>query len=275
VKAERVSQVHHDILVDQPEIIQVNRGGEILDIPIPRGPIADILKLENPMMPIVPCIIEEMSDEGGLKKAGAQKGDRIISVNGAPVEFYHEFMAETNRAKNATFTLGILRGTDSLQLAVTTSEEGLFGFYNRPFQMMYEPVVIKYTILQSVPAGIKHGVNISRSYIKQLGMLFKPETRAYEELGGFIKIGSIFPSYWDWNRFWNMTAFLSIILAIMNILPIPALDGGHVMFTLFEMVSGRKPGEKFLEYAQVVGMVILASLLLYANLNDIIGLFNK
>jgi len=106
-------------------------------------------------------------------------------------------------------------------------------------------------------------------------MLFKPKTKAYEELGGFIKIGSIFPPVWDWQSFWNMTAFLSIILAVMNILPIPALDGGHVMFTLFEMISGRKPGDKFLEYAQIVGMVLLLALLLYANLNDVIGLFNK
>ena len=106
-------------------------------------------------------------------------------------------------------------------------------------------------------------------------VLFKPKTKAYEELGGFIKIGSIFPPVWDWQSFWNMTAFLSIILAIMNVLPIPALDGGHVMFTLFEMVTGRKPGDKFLEYAQIVGMVLLLALLLYANLNDIIGLFNK
>jgi regulator of sigma E protease len=136
-------------------------------------------------------------------------------------------------------------------------------------------VIIKYSLLQSIPAGIEHGVNISRSYLKQLKMLFKPKTKAYEQLGGFIKIGSIFLPFWDWQRFWNMTAFLSIILAIMNILPIPALDGGHVMFTLFEMITGRKPGDKFLEYAQIVGMVILLSLLLYANLNDVIGLFNK
>ena len=106
-------------------------------------------------------------------------------------------------------------------------------------------------------------------------MLFQPETKAYEELGGFIKIGSIFPSVWDWNRFWNMTAFLSIILAIMNILPIPALDGGHVMFLLFEMITGRKPGDKFMEYAQITGMIILLALLLYANGNDVVQLFRK
>jgi regulator of sigma E protease len=158
---------------------------------------------------------------------------------------------------------------------VTTNDEGLFGFQRTMYFDVYEPEIIKYTLLQSIPAGIKHGIDISTSYLKQLKMLFQPKTKAYEELGGFIKIGSIFPTTWDWERFWNMTAFLSIILAIMNILPIPALDGGHVMFTLFEMITGRKPGDKFLEYAQIVGMVLLLSLLLYANLNDVIGLFNK
>ncbi len=160
-------------------------------------------------------------------------------------------------------------------MQVTTSEDGKFGFYNKNYLEYFEPVVVKYSFVQSIPAGINHGVDITKSYLKQLKMLFKPETKAYEELGGFIKIGSIFPSTWDWQSFWNMTAFLSIILAIMNILPIPALDGGHVMFLLFEMITGRKPGDKFMEYAQIVGMVLLLSLLLYANLNDIIGLFNK
>jgi regulator of sigma E protease len=226
------------------------------------------------MEPIVPCIVSKLAD-GALKKAGGEEGDRIVSVNGTPVQYYYEFVKATNREKNTAFDLGILRGNDTLTMNVTTNEDGAFGFYNVQYFDIFEQEVIKYTFFQSIPAGIKHGVNITKSYLKQLKMLFKPKTKAYEELGGFIKIGSIFPPVWDWQSFWNMTAFLSIILAVMNILPIPALDGGHVMFTLFEMISGRKPGDKFLEYAQIVGMVLLLALLLYANLNDVIGLFNK
>jgi len=216
-----------------------------------------------------------MPEEGGLVKSGAELGDRIIGVNGHPVTFYDEFMERTGAEANTDFQLSLLRGSDTVQVNVTTDEEGKFGFYSAYYLNFYETVVVKYSFFQSIPAGIKRGVDISKSYLKQLKMLFKPETKAYEELGGFIKIGSIFPSTWDWESFWNMTAFLSIILAIMNVLPIPALDGGHVMFLLFEMITGRKPGDKFLEYAQIVGMVLLLSLLLYANLNDIIGLFNK
>jgi regulator of sigma E protease len=274
VPVEKWRTIHHDIVVNETKVITVKRDGEIIDIRVPGEMTARLLKVEYAMDPIVPCMVSKLVD-GSLKGAGGKEGDRIISVNGTPVEFYYQFVAATNRAKNASFNLGVLRGADTLNMEVTTSDEGLFGFQNVQYFEIFEPEIIKYTFLQSIPAGIKHGVNITRSYLKQLKMLFKPKTKAYEELGGFIKIGSIFPPVWDWQSFWNMTAFLSIILAIMNILPIPALDGGHVMFTLFEMITGRKPGDKFLEYAQIVGMVILLSLLLYANLNDVIGLFNK
>ncbi|HNT41378.1 MAG TPA: site-2 protease family protein, partial [Tenuifilaceae bacterium] len=130
-----------------------------------------------------------------------------------------------------------------------------------------------YTLLQSIPAGIARGTATIKSYLKQLKLIFKPETKAYESLGGFISIGKIFPGTWDWQAFWNLTAFLSIILAIMNILPIPALDGGHVLFLLYEMVSGRKPSDKFLEYAQIIGITLLLLLIVYANANDIVKLF--
>lgn len=274
VAVEKWRTIHHDIVVDDTQVISVERNGELLDVRVPEEMTSRLLKVQLAMEPIVPCEISVLVD-GSLKEAGGEEGDRIISVNGTPVDYYYQFVANTNREKNTAFDLEILRGTDTLAMKVTTNEEGMFGFQNVNYLEIFEPEIIKYSFLQSIPAGIKHGVNITKSYLKQLKMLFKPKTKAYEELGGFIKIGSIFPPVWDWQSFWNMTAFLSIILAVMNILPIPALDGGHVMFTLFEMISGRKPGDKFLEYAQIVGMVLLLALLLYANLNDVIGLFNK
>jgi regulator of sigma E protease len=273
-KVVRWRSIHHDMVVDDTKVVQVERDGQLINIHLPEDMLSRLLKIEYAMAPRVTCGVKKLAD-GGLKDAGARDGDLIISVNGIPIKFYHEFTEITKRARNTTFDLGILRGADTLQMRVTTNDQGLFGFQPLSDYDIFKPEIIRYSFLQSIPAGIKHGVSISRSYLKQLSMLFKPKTRAYEELGGFIKIGSIFPPTWDWESFWNMTAFLSIILAIMNILPIPALDGGHVMFTLFEMITGRKPGDKFLEYAQIVGMVILLSLLLYANLNDIIGLFNK
>ncbi len=272
---ERWTSIHHDIVVNEPQTIQVKRDGKTLDINVPEGMTSKLLKVERAIEPRIPCEVALLVEDGGLVKVGAEVGDRIVGVNGHPVNFYDEFKEQTNAATNTNFDISLLRGTDTLNVSVLTNDEGMFGFANAYYLDFYETVVVKYSFLQSIPAGINRGIDITKSYLKQLKMLFKPETKAYEELGGFIKIGSIFPSKWNWESFWNMTAFLSIILAIMNILPIPALDGGHVMFLLFEMVTGRKPGDKFLEYAQIVGMVLLLSLLLYANLNDIIGLFNK
>ena len=128
---------------------------------------------------------------------------------------------------------------------------------------IFELKTIKYGFFQSVPAGIAKGFKTVADYLKQFKLLFSKDTKAYESLGGFITIGNIFPSEWDWHSFWNLTAFLSIILAVMNILPIPALDGGHVMFLLYEVLTGRKPSDKFLEYAQIAGMVLLFSLCCY------------
>jgi regulator of sigma E protease len=275
VAVDRWTSIHHDIVVNEPQAIQVKRDGKLIDIQVPEGMTSKLLKVEGGIEPRIPCEIALLVEDGGLVKVGAELGDQIVAVNGNPVYFYDEFKEQTGGAANTSFDMSLLRGSDTLNVSVQTNEEGMFGFANAYYLDFYETVVVKYSLLQSIPAGINRGVDITKSYLKQLKMLFKPETKAYEELGGFIKIGSIFPSKWNWESFWNMTAFLSIILAIMNVLPIPALDGGHVMFLLFEMVSGRKPGDKFLEYAQIVGMVLLLSLLLYANLNDIIGLFNK
>lgn len=274
-KVDRWISIHHDIVVNDPRIIQVEREGVIMDIQVPEGMTSKLLKLEYVMEPRVPCVVDGFLEGGSMDLAGVQLNDQIIGVNGTPIEFYDEFKDLTRKEVNTPFDLIILRGSDTLQVQASTNEYGMFGISRKIYLDFFETVVVKYSFIQSIPAGINRGFEITGSYLKQLKMLFKPETKAYEELGGFIKIGSIFPSTWDWERFWNMTAFLSIILAIMNVLPIPALDGGHVMFLMFEIITGRKPGDKFMEYAQIVGMILLLSLLLYANLNDIIGLFKN
>ena len=274
-EVDRWASIHPDIVVNDVDTITVNREGRIMQIRIPEGMTSRLLKAAFPLEPRVPVEINYLLEEGNAKEAGVEVGDRIIAVDSVPVTFYDEFLAQTRQEPESSFLWTVVRNSDTLQIEVSTSEEGLFGFGRKTYADFFEPVQLKYSFFQSVPAGIRRGIEISGSYLKQLKMLFQPKSRAYEELGGFIKIGSIFPPTWDWQSFWNMTAFLSIILAIMNVLPIPALDGGHVMFLMFEIITGRKPGDRFMEYAQIVGMVILLSLLLYANLNDIIGLFNR
>jgi regulator of sigma E protease len=138
---------------------------------------------------------------------------------------------------------------------------------------LFEFKTIRYGLFESIPAGVSRGVETIGNYLKQFKLFFMPKAKAYESLGGFITIGSIFPGFWDWHSFWNMTAFISIILAIMNLLPIPALDGGYVMFLLYEMITRRKPNEKFMEYAVTAGLFLLLALVIFANANDILKLF--
>jgi regulator of sigma E protease len=171
-------------------------------------------------------------------------------------------------------TLNILRDNKEMSFPMVIPETAALGIaLDLDLEKIFEFRTIRYGLLESIPAGIKKGINTVKDYLKQFKLLFSPKTKAYESLGGFIMIGNIFPGMWNWHSFWNMTAFLSIILGVMNLLPIPALDGGHVIFLLFEMITGRKPGDKFLEYAQITGMVLLLSLVVYANGNDIFKLF--
>ena len=151
---------------------------------------------------------------------------------------------------------------------------GILGVWPNPGNV-FELKTIKYGFFKSIPAGIRKGIKTIGDYLKQFRLIFSREIKGYESLGGFISIGKIFPGVWDWQAFWNLTAFLSIILGVVNILPIPALDGGHVLFLLYEAVTGRKPSDKFLEYAQITGMIIILALLIFANGNDILKMFRK
>jgi len=163
--------------------------------------------------------------------------------------------------------VGLYRSGEYLQLPVNISEQGTLGFWPKSPSQILGLEKVTYTLFSALPAGINKGVNLLVSYVKQLKLVFSKE--GVKQLGGFGAIGNMFPSSWNWESFWYNTAFLSIILAFMNILPIPALDGGHVLFLLYEIVARRKPSEKFMEYAQMAGMIFLFGLLFLANGNDL------
>ena len=222
------------------------------------------------------CVIKRLTKESPAKEAGLLKDDQIIGVNGHKIEFFDEFRSIVVGIKGEEAVVTVLRENETLDFTVTTTQDGKIGVYPvGDLSRFFEIEIVEYTFMKAIPAGINKGFRTTVSYLKQLKLIFSPRTKAYESLGGFIKIGSFFPGVWDWEVFWNMTAFLSIILAIMNLLPIPALDGGHVMFLMYEIVSGRTPGDKFMEYAQITGMILLLALLLYANGNDVVQLFRK
>lgn len=275
-EVENYLSIVHDIVVDEAKTIQVERNGRIMSIDLPENTIANLIKSDLPILPRMPFYIDGFTDaDSSAYKSGVRVGDRVMAINGNKTEFFDEFKNEIKEFKNETVTLTLHRNEkDTVLTNIKVSDEGTIGVMaDLDLGKYFELKERNYTLSEAFPAGIRKGYNMISSYLKQLKLLFKPETRAYEEIGGFLKIGSIFPGVWDWQAFWNLTAFLSIILAVMNILPIPALDGGHVAFLMYEIITGRKPGEKFLEYAQIAGMIILLSLLVYANGNDIINLF--
>lgn len=276
---ENFMQITPDIVLNNRKTIQVERGGQILNIEIPAWYVPQMLKGKGqiePRTPFGPFIISGFGRESPGKSAGLQVEDELVGIDGNKFEWYDEFQNYLSDNKAHEVVLNILRKGENVDIPVRPTAAGLIGITtSRSLDRIFELKSIRYGLFESIPAGITKGFKTIGDYLKQFKLIFSRHTKAYESLGGFITIGSIFPGVWDWQSFWNLTAFLSIILAIMNILPIPALDGGHVMFLIYEVVTGRKPSDKFLEYAQITGMIILFGLLIFANGNDILRLFRK
>jgi regulator of sigma E protease len=220
-----------------------------------------------------PLIVHDFTSESQAQIAGVLQGDIITGLGNDTTFSFDEFRNAILKFKEETTSLMISRNGVDTVIEIYIPENQMIGVAFTPIDQIFEFETKHYNFLEAIPAGAVKTYKTTVSYLGQLKLLFKPEVKAHESIGGFITIGSIFSPTWDWLHFWTITAFLSIILAIMNLLPIPALDGGHVMFLLYEIIVRRKPGEKFMEYAQIVGMILLFSLLLFANLNDVIRHF--
>lgn len=269
---EDFSDIIPELILSEAHTLQVERNGQYLDVPIPEDFISKLISSKNlsVISPRLPFVVGDFTRESAGKKGGMQMGDSIVGLDGKSIIFFDEFKNSLQNYKNKKTTVHVFRGNDSLTLTVEVPETGLLGIYPKAPGNFFDLEHIQYGFFAAIPAGINKGFKTLGDYIKQFKLVFSKRTKAYKEIGGFYTIGKIFPSYWDWQSFWTLTAFLSIILAFLNLLPIPALDGGHVTFLLYEIVTGRKPGDKFLEYAQIVGMVILLALLVYANGNDLL-----
>nr|MDE7073569.1 site-2 protease family protein [Odoribacter sp.] len=204
---------------------------------------------------------------------GVRKGDRILSISGQSFRFYDEFTGLLSAHKDGDIALEVIRGGDTLVFPMRLGSDGLLGIRPQLSGGMFELATRKYGFFEAIPAGLKMGVEQLGAYVKQLKLLFSQGSTAYKSVGGIVSIANIFPGVWNWEAFWQLTALISIMLAVVNILPIPALDGGHVLFLLYEVITRRKPGEKFLEYAQVGGMIFILALFILANMNDLIKIF--
>lgn len=264
-------QVVQSISIDNAKEIKVNRNGGEVNIPV-EDKWANLLishehKDKSLFGPRMLFVADSVIADSPADKAGLIKNDRIIGLNDVSTAYFHEFFGAVKDKKETEVTVHIVRNqSDSLSFTMTTTEKGTIGVAPIPFDTKR----IDYTFGESIPAGYEKGMGFLTTQLKAFGQMFRGNIDASESLGGFASIGKMFGGQWNWERFWLMTAILSLILAFMNLLPIPALDGGYVMFLIFEVVTGIKPSDKTLEVANTVGFVLVLGLLLYANGLDIV-----
>ena len=270
--------------ISEAKRVDVIRGGKAMAISLPGDlNLLNMLKADPSFVrPLIPATIDSVMAGSPAAAIGMQKGDRIVALNGKAVDSYNEFgdqiarlsdvMAvaksheDSMKVRQASIVFARGEKTDTVSIVLTP--ELTVGFYVQALGGLYKPVTTEYGFFESIPAGIKYGWNVLVGYVDDLKYVFTAD--GAKSLGGFGAIGSLFPPMWDWYMFWKMTAFLSIILAFMNILPIPALDGGHVLFLVYEMITRRKPSEQFMLRAEYIGFGILILLMVVANLNDIL-----
>ncbi|HAN76549.1 MAG TPA: RIP metalloprotease RseP [Bacteroidales bacterium] len=275
---ETVPAEFHDIvpeiLLNSHKEMTVLRNNEKIVLAIPEYVVAEVIKGNKLMHLGFPFIADRFSEDSGAEKAGIKKGDRLLAINGQELPLFFQYAEVLGTYKSKEVLVKIDRNGEIKEIPVLITDEGKIGIFPVvDHNILFDLHEKEYGFFASIPAGISKGYTEIGNYLKQFKLIFNPETEAYKSVGGFIAIGNIFPPFWDWHVFWSMTALLSIMLGVVNILPIPALDGGHVLFLIYELVAGRKPSDKFLEYAQIGGMVILLSLLIFANGNDIVKLF--
>jgi regulator of sigma E protease len=259
------------IIVNGLREVVVSRDGRQVTIDLPADIEQEILskgkRAGSMFTERYPAQVDTVVPESAADQAGLKKNDKFISVNGRPAAYLQDLVTLLGNNKGSEVSLEVERDNEVVTLKAMVSEDGKLGFGNVSPLNFIDTEKRTYGFFESIPAGISEGTGILVNYVKSLQLLFSSE--GAKQVGGFISIGGLFDSQWNWERFWNMTALLSIILAVMNILPIPALDGGHVMFLLYEMIAGREPNPKFMEYAQLAGLAILVTLLLYANGMDV------
>jgi len=258
--------------------VTITREGQEQTIAIPVDLIGEMSKQKRAtrfFYPRVPFIIAASADTS-LNKGLFQAKDEVLTIDGKTISYFDEVKDILAEKAGGEVQVELTRADKNLTVNAKVSDKGLLEVV--PLLMsieemkktgLYEFETLEYDFLSSWPAGWNKTTENIGKYVRQFSLIFNPETGAYKSLGGFMAIGGLFPAEWDWENFWRITAFLSLILAVMNLLPIPALDGGHVMFLLYEMVTGREPNQKFMEYAQLVGFIILIALLLFANGNDV------
>ena len=267
-----------EIVINDARDLTIRRDGDMITLPLDEKYVGMLssyaYKDAMLFIPRVPTVISEIPEGTPADRAGLQVDDQIIAVNDQSTPFYDQFSDVVESNKGQLLVLRILREGQEQEVRLTSNEEGKIGFYAKSFLAFFDTETQEYSALEALPAGFVKGYDFLASQVKAFGKMFSGKIKATESLGGFGTISGLFPKYWSWEAFWHVTAVLSLILGFMNLLPIPALDGGHVMFLIYEVITGRKVSDKFMEYATIVGFAIVLGLVLFANGLDVFRWLN-
>lgn len=260
-------ELESKIVIDAAKTIQVQRGDSMINLTIPSTVAAELSNANNStafVLPLFPVIVDSIGKTAVVVEGSFQKNDTLLSINGQSVRYQHEFIEVKKNFSDSLVTVLAKRGTDTVKIRTLINNKAQLGLFVKLPMQLFKTVHQDYNFMEAIPKGVQRCISTLDNYVTGIKQIFTGKVNPNDSLGSLISIGNTFPSQWDWERFWTLTAVFSIVLGFMNVLPIPALDGGHALFILFEMITGRKPSDKFMEYAQIAGMILMFGLMLYA-----------
>jgi regulator of sigma E protease len=260
-------ELESKIVLEDAKTIQIKRGDSTLSLAIPTTIAAELANANNStafVVPMFPVIVDSIGKTAVVVEGSFQKNDTLLSINGQSVKYQHEFIEVKKKYSDSLVTVIAKRGMDTVKIRTLINNKAQLGLFVKLPMQLFKTVHQEYSFAEAIPTGIQRCFTTLDNYVSGIKQIFTGKVNPNDSLGSLISIGNTFPSQWDWERFWTLTAVFSIVLGFMNVLPIPALDGGHALFILFEMITGRKPSDKFMEYAQIAGMILMFGLMLYA-----------
>jgi len=260
-------ELESKIVLEDAKTIQIKRGDSLLSLSIPTTIAAELSNANNAtafVLPLFPVIVDSIGKSAVMVEGSFLKNDTLLSINGESVKYQHEFIEVKKKYSDSLVTVIAKRGLDTVTVRTLINNKAQLGLFVKLPMQLFKTVHQEYSFAEAIPTGIQRCFTTLDNYVTGIKQIFTGKVNPNDSLGSLISIGNTFPSQWDWERFWTLTAVFSIVLGFMNVLPIPALDGGHALFILFEMITGRKPSDKFMEYAQIAGMVLMFGLMLYA-----------
>ena len=272
-EVDNFANIQIDMLRQQAREVTVLRDGEIVTVRIDENYLPAMLNTPGMFTAAVPFVVAGLMPDSPNAGCGLQEGDRVTAVCGEPMTLIPSIKNAFAAHASEEIELTVMRGEESLNVPVKVDENGLVGVYLTDPMQLLTITRRQYGLLEAIPAGAVKAWKTVAGYVKELGLIFTPKTGAYKSVGSFIAIGKIFPEQWNWFKFWSLCALFSIMLGVLNIIPIPGLDGGHILFLIVEAITGRKPSDKFLQIAETIGMIFLIALMVLAFGNDIRGLF--